>query len=47
MVKRGFCRHLWGNERACCHEFVVLMLRASQNDKLTDEVSGKETRHGN
>ena len=28
MVARGFGRVLWGNQRACCHEFVVLMLRA-------------------
>lgn len=27
MVARGFGRELWGNQRACCHEFVVLMLR--------------------
>lgn len=36
MVQRGFGRHLWGNERACCHEFVVLMLRAAQNGESTD-----------
>jgi hypothetical protein len=34
MVQRGFCRHLWGNERACCHEFVVLMLRAALKGQL-------------
>jgi len=28
MVKRGYGLALWGNQRACCHEFVVLMLRA-------------------
>jgi hypothetical protein len=30
MVKRGYGRHLWGNQRKCCHEFVVLMLRQSK-----------------
>jgi hypothetical protein len=28
MVARGFGRELWGNQRGCCHEFIVLMLRA-------------------
>lgn len=27
MVARGFARALWGNQRQCCHEFVVLLLR--------------------
>lgn len=30
MVKRGFGRELWGNQRRCCHEFVVLMLRVER-----------------
>ena len=30
MVARGFGRHLWGNQHAAGHEFVVLMLRAEQ-----------------
>lgn len=35
MVKRGFGRELWGNQRQCCHEFVVLMLRSALNGKMT------------
>ena len=32
MMERGYGRILWGNQRHCCHEFVVLILRASQNE---------------
>lgn len=37
MVARGYGRHLWGNQQAAGHEFVVLMLRASNNPVIHTE----------
>jgi len=38
MVARGYGRELWGNQRRCCQEFVVLMMRAIQQPSTPDRV---------